>query len=96
MIIQLQKYKDKTEKVLPKFQVALSMASRAGFVHDAALASERTAEYLSAGMAAWQSDSSFRVRDYIELAITSYTEWGALAKVDQLKTKWSSWLESES
>jgi hypothetical protein len=88
--------KDKTEIVLPKFQVALSMASRAGFIHDAALAAERTAEYLSAGTAAWQSDSSFRVRDYIELAITSYTEWGALAKVDQLKTKWSSWLESES
>jgi hypothetical protein len=89
--------KDDTGKVLRKFQMALSMASRAGFIHDAALASERTAEYLSVGMASCCSDSSSsRVRDYVELAMTSYTEWGALAKVDQLKKKWSSWLRETS
>jgi hypothetical protein len=79
------------------FQRSLSRAARAGFIHDAALAAERTAEYLSIGLTSNDSDheAKGRVCEYLDLAITYYTEWGALAKVDQLKHKYASWFQLE-
>lgn len=89
-----QNYQQSGDMALPLFQKAITMATRSGFIHDAALAAERTAEYLR-GLAAFdiECDNSrdARVCDYIQLAINSYTEWGGMAKVDQLKKNWSSW-----
>jgi hypothetical protein len=84
----LHRHENTRDKVLPMFEKAISTASRAGFIHDRALASERAAEYLSGQ----SDDDSSRVRDYLQLAVTSYSEWGAFAKVDQLKQKWTSYL----
>lgn len=67
------------------FEKAIATASRAGLVHDRALAAERTAEYLCRRNG--NNDSS-RARDNFQIAADSYREWGALAKVDQLEQRW--------
>lgn len=38
---------------------------------------------------------SARVRDYFQLAVTSHSDWGASAKVDHLKLKWSSLVQEQ-
>jgi hypothetical protein len=87
------------DTALPLFQKAISSASSAGCIHDAALAAERTAEHLSFGLSSSDADSAARdaICEYVQLAIASYTEWGASAKVHQLQQKWCSWIQpSES
>lgn len=57
---------------------AISTAARGGFIHDAALANERYADYVK------ESDieeSKYRIQE----AIRFYTAWGASFKVDQLQ-----------
>jgi hypothetical protein len=74
----------KSKAALKHYQSAVSLAARGGFVHDAALANERYAEYLLHDMSDRQ-DAIF----YFEEAIKFYSEWGALKKVDLLREKYS-------
>ena len=65
------------------FQLAINTASAAGFLHDLALSHELVSSYLTK-----RGDSS--QGDYhMEQAIKYYSEWGANAKVDQLKKRLS-------
>jgi tetratricopeptide (TPR) repeat protein len=74
----------KSNAALKHYQSAVSLAARGGFVHDAALANERYAEYLLHDMSDRQ-EAIF----YFEEAIKFYSEWGALKKVDLLREKYS-------
>jgi tetratricopeptide (TPR) repeat protein len=74
----------KSNSALKHYQSAVSLAARGGFVHDAALANERYAEYLLHDMSDRQ-EAIF----YFEEAIKFYSEWGALKKVDLLRGKYS-------
>jgi tetratricopeptide (TPR) repeat protein len=74
----------KSNAALKHYQSAVSLAARGGFVHDAALANERYAEYLLHDMSDRQ-EAIF----YFEEAIRFYSEWGALKKVDLLRDKYS-------
>jgi hypothetical protein len=74
----------KSNAALKHYRSAVSLAVRGGFVHDAALANERYAEYLLHDMSDRQ-EAIF----YFEEAIKFYSEWGALKKVDLLREKYS-------
>ena len=74
----------KSNAALQHYQSAVSLAARGGFVHDAALANERYAEYLLHDLSDRQ-EATF----YFEEAIKFYSEWGALKKVDLLREKYS-------
>jgi hypothetical protein len=66
------------------YQSAVAMAARGGFVHDAALANERYAEFLLHDMSD-KNDAVFR----FEEAIKFYSAWGATKKVDLLREQYS-------
>lgn len=62
-----------------KYQQAIRLAARSGFIHDQALANERYAEFLLEYNSD-RSEASYRMTDAIRL----YAEWGAAGKVEQL------------
>jgi predicted ATPase len=73
----------KTHLAMKHYEVAVVMATRGGFTHDAALANERFAEFLyedvkDAEMAA------FRVNQAVRL----YYEWGSSFKAEMLEEKY--------
>ncbi|CAB9519522.1 Transcriptional regulator [Seminavis robusta] len=62
------------------FQKGIAMASRAGFIMDAALGSERCADFLLSKMKD-QEGASYRMQE----AVRYYKEWGAQRKVEQME-----------
>merc|ERR1712118_577300 len=62
-----------------KYQSTILIASRAGFIQDAALANERYGEFLLQ-----DADDQRRARFRLRKAVSLYREWGALRKVDIL------------
>ena len=63
------------------YQLAINTASANGFIHDKALSHELISSYLNN-----RGDSS-QGAYHMEQAIKYYSEWGATAKVDQLKKR---------
>ena len=66
------------EKIRSAYDSSISTASRAGFLHDAALANER------AGIWFQTLGDNFWASSYLSRAYELYREWGAEAKADQL------------
>ena len=79
---------NRENQVKEAFDKAISAASRAGFLHDAALGNELVGEYfLSIG-------NSFWCKHYFTKAYELYSEWGALAKVKLLKAQRSEYIDA--
>lgn len=76
--------KNRKEKAKGFYQKAAVTAQRAGFVHDAALASERYAEFLLHDMKDMRS-----AVDELEKSRKYYSEWGATRKVKMLQEKYT-------
>lgn len=72
--------KGKREEARKCYGQALSLATRGGFLHDAAMANECYADFLL-------TDCGDRdeARHYLKKASRCFSEWGAHAKVEQLK-----------
>ena len=70
-----------TAVVKEKFDGAIRVAKRAGFLHDAALATEL------AGIFHMQIDDNISTSHYLTEAHGLYRSWGARAKVDELETR---------
>ena len=65
------------------YQAAVTMAARGGFVHDAALASERYAEFML-NVISDTDGASF----HFDNSLKFYSEWGAAKKVQLLREKY--------
>ena len=63
------------------YQLAINTASAKGFLQDVALSHELASSYLN------NRGDSFQGGYHMEQAIRYYSEWGATAKVDQLKKR---------
>lgn len=61
------------------FDKAISAASRAGVMHEAALANERAGEYFAS------KQDDFWAKHYFTHANNLYSSWGAVIKVNQLE-----------
>jgi len=81
--------KKKHDKASKCYEDAIVKASRGGFIHDVALASERYAQFLLSSNVSDHEGALFRIHD----AIRSYSEWGAKAKVDDLLETYKDLLE---
>jgi hypothetical protein len=68
---------------IPKFEAAISLATRSGFIHDAALLNERYGEFLMHRMA-----DDERGMHHLGDANKLYEEWGAQKKADMLRDKY--------
>ena len=75
----------KAPKALEQYKEAIRVASERGFVHDAALASERCGQYYLHNLK--QKDEAIYRLDQ---AIHYWTQYGAKAKVQQLNIKYGS------
>lgn len=71
--------KSKEDEVRAAFDLAIRVCARSGFLQDRALASER------AGMYHITVGNDEQARFYVVQAMELYNEWGAVAKVAQLK-----------
>eukprot|EP00957_Ditylum_brightwellii_P199750 15227554-Ditylum_brightwellii.AAC.1 len=67
------------------------MSARGGYVHDAALAQERFADYLLNIAGDFQE-----ARYHIEGAVQRYTNWGAMGVVEHLHNKYQDVLAGSS
>ena len=74
-------YRQRPNVIQKKFDLAIQLASRAGFTQDAALANEL------AGEAMLRANERHQASEYLTRAYSLYTEWGAQAKVEQLVAK---------
>ena len=75
----------KDEKARIRFEEACTMAIEEGFIHNAALANERYAEYLArSDVGADDRESEIR----IQMAMKYYREWGAMTKVGMLTKRY--------
>ena len=83
-LLSIQRKFDESEK---SFQSALVAASRGGFIHHAALTSERYGEFLLRVLAD-EREAAFRFQESIRL----YADWGATKKRDLLLEKYRSLL----
>ena len=72
---------DEATRLYPR---AIALASSSGFLHNAALASERFAEYLLHDL-----NDSDRAGQYFQDSIKHYTDWGSDYKADLLKQNYS-------
>ncbi|KAG7339133.1 multi-sensor signal transduction multi-kinase [Nitzschia inconspicua] len=77
---ELDAFCGKIESAFHKYKVAIRMAGRCGIIQDQALANERYAALCREQ--GNHDDYIFR----INAAIRLYSEWGAFAKVDKLKS----------
>jgi predicted ATPase/signal transduction histidine kinase/DNA-binding response OmpR family regulator len=68
---------------LDRYEQAIRLARKHGYMQDAALAYERAGEFHRA------ADRPDIARAYAQEAVRLYGEWGAWAKVAQLGTRWS-------
>jgi len=85
-------WKGKPDKALEAYREAIVIASRSGFLQNAALASERFADTLQE-VKGTRKEETIKYR--IEQAIRGYSEWGAGRKVELLEEKYRDLLLSE-
>jgi hypothetical protein len=71
------------DEIKKAYDAAISIATRSGFLHDAALANGR------AGIRFRSFDDDFWASSYISKAHELYQEWGATAKANQLDHLWN-------
>ena len=69
------------DSAIPLYQRSIALADEAGYLHEKALANERL------GIALGESDNQFRSIGFLREALKLYGDWGAHAKVDQMKKK---------
>jgi hypothetical protein len=67
-----------------QYEIATVLASRQGFIHDAAMANERYGEFLLNDMLD-REEAAYRLEEAVKL----YKEWGAHAKADILLEKYA-------
>ena len=75
--------KNKTTEATSRFEKAIALATRFGFIHDAALMNERYGEFLM------ETDAQ-RGMHHVIVAYTLYTEWGARKKAEMVRDKYPS------
>ena len=75
----LSSKRGKREDVKKAFDKAIATAGKAGFTQDAALANELAAEYFL------KIKDDYWPNQYLSRACELYNEWGAAAKVEQIK-----------
>ena len=82
--------KGKLDEATKRYHDSVVTASRGGFIHDAALANERYADFCIDVLVSEESinEAKFRVQEAIRL----YSEWGAEAKVRALRRRYSKFL----
>lgn len=78
--------RQKVDEMKGMYDLAISTASRHGFVQDAALANER------AGLFFHDAEDPYWAKYYFGKAHQLYIEWGAQAKADQIGEKYSTYL----
>lgn len=71
--------KQRPDKIRSVFESSISSASRSGFVHDAALASERAGQYFL------RQNDMYWAEHYLLNAHELYRDWNAAAKVRQME-----------
>jgi len=71
------------DEIQKAYDAAISVATRSGFLHDAALANER------AGIWFRSLGDDFWASSFISKAHELYQEWGATAKANQLDHLWN-------
>lgn len=76
----LEKDREETEAL---YEQAIKSSVRGGFLADAGLANERFADYLLC--AGDEIEAKYRV----EQSMKYYSAWGAMKKVDLMKSKWA-------
>ena len=69
--------------ILQKYEPAVAIAMKGGYIHDAAIASERWGEY-SLAVLSDRKEASACLRQSLRL----WREWGALGKVNKMKEKY--------
>ena len=82
---ELSALNDNLPNAVRHYQYAIIMAGRGGYLHDAALASERYADF-QLKRKGDEDEAEYRIGK----AIGYWREWGALAKVEQLERKYPS------
>jgi len=73
--------KGNLDDAIPLYQCSASMADHEGFLHEKALACER------AGLTVRHFGDSLRSTTFLSQALEAYSEWGACAKVVQMRTR---------
>lgn len=79
--------KTQSHEIKSKFEQAITMSNRAGFVQDGALASELAGEYFV------RCGDVFWANFYFTKAVGLYTDWGATAKAEYLKISRAAYIE---
>ena len=87
----LNQKKYQEDDVRKLYNDAITMSARGGYVHDAALAQERFADYFLNIAGDLQE-----ARYHIEGAIQRYTKWGAMGVVEHLHNKYHDVLAGSS
>eukprot|EP00957_Ditylum_brightwellii_P017018 1283380-Ditylum_brightwellii.AAC.1 len=85
------KQKRNQDDVRKMYNDAIAMSARGGYVHDAALAQERLADYLLNIVRDLQE-----ALYHIEGSIQRYTDWGAIGVVEYLHNKYQDVLAGSS
>lgn len=81
---EMAAYRGRSDVAEEKYQSTILVASRAGFVQDAAFANERYGEFLLYDVCD-QQKAVYR----LQAAVSLYREWGALRKVKLLERKYA-------
>ena len=89
--LSLRKGQRHIDETIQKYQLAIWISTRGGYQHDAALATERLAEFKLL-VVDDESDASF----HFEKALRHWQEWGAAAKVEHIRSKYDHLLPSPS
>ena len=73
------------------FEMTILHSVRSGYIHDAALASERYGDFQRI-----VKKDSYEAQYRYKEAIKYYEEWGAMAKVKEIKAKYEAWMSSST
>jgi hypothetical protein len=84
-------FKGKKDDAIKHYEVAILLAARGGYQHDAALATERFGAFYYVAMGDRDS-AAYQIGQ----SITYWGDWGAVAKVRQLKAKYAELLPTIS
>jgi len=87
----LTRTKNQEDDARKLYNDAISISARGGYVHDAALAQERFADYLLNSVGDYEE-----AKYHIEGAIQRYTNWGAMGVVEHLHNKYQDVLAGSS
>ncbi|MCP4136820.1 MAG: serine/threonine-protein kinase PknK, partial [bacterium] len=69
-------------KAVEYYARSIECARENGFLHEEGIANERAAEFLL------KKNEAFHAKTHLQAAHDCYSQWGAVAKVNQLKEKW--------